>query len=147
MNGKRDSMSKFTFKVVNNTGLEVHPTREFTLIKDFFTGNPSHSFSAETLVGSRLYVGYGSMPPAPDPHSNPYYGCVEFSRNNVDKGVWRNLSNVDIVGLPLTLKGKLADDGKPFSLGYKKPVKDIISDIPGERQVALPLSRGGFHRR
>jgi hypothetical protein len=45
----------------------------------------SHSFSAQTLVGSRLYVGYGSMPPAPDPNSNQYYGWVEFSRNNVDR--------------------------------------------------------------
>ena len=138
-------MSKFTFKVVNNrgdetqlnlmltatsnSGLEGIQLGKSTLIKDFFTGNPSHSFSAETLVGSRLYVGYGSMPPAPDPNSNQYYGWVEFSRNNGDKGVWLNLSNVDIVGLPLTLKGKLADDGKPFSLGYKKPVKDIISDM------------------
>jgi len=138
-------MSKFTFKVVNNrgdetqlnlmltaasnSGLEGIQLGKSTLIRDFFTGNPSHSFSAETLVEGRLYVGYGSMPPAPDPNSNQYYGWVEFSRNNVDKGVWLNLSNVDIVGLPLTLKGKLADDGKPFSLGYKKPVKDIISDM------------------
>jgi hypothetical protein len=138
-------MSKFTFKVVNNrgdetqlnlmltatsnSGLEGIQLGKSTLVKDFFTGNPSHSFSAETLVGSRLYVGYGSMPPAPDPNSNQYYGWVEFSRNSVDKGVWLNLSNVDIVGLPLTLKGKLADDGKPFSLGYKKPVTDIISEM------------------
>jgi Beta-1,3-glucanase len=138
-------MSKFTFKVVNNrgdetqlnlmltatsdSGLEGIQLGKSTLVKDFFTGNASHSFSAETLVGSRLYVGYGSMPPAPDPNSNQYYGWVEFSRNNVDKGVWLNLSNVDIVGLPLTLKGKLADDGKPFSLGYKKPVTDIISEM------------------
>jgi hypothetical protein len=43
--------------------------------------------------------------------------------------VWLNLSNVDIVGLPLTLHGKLADDGKPFSLGYKKSVNDIVSDM------------------
>jgi hypothetical protein len=138
-------MSKFSFKVVNNrgdetqlnlmltaasnSGLEGIQLRKSTLIKDFFTGNPSQSFSAETLVESRFYVGYGSMPPAPDPNSNQYYGWVEFSRSNVDKGVWLNLSNVDIVGLPLTLKGKLADNGKPFSLGYKKPLTDIISEI------------------
>jgi hypothetical protein len=99
------------------------------LVKDFFAGNPSYSFSAETIVVGRLYVGYGEMPPAPDPNSNQYYGWVEFSRNNVDKGVYLNLSNVDIVGLPLTLKGKLADDGKPFSLGYKKPVPDIVAEM------------------
>jgi hypothetical protein len=136
-------MSKFTFKVVNNrgdetqlnlmltatsnSGLEGIQLGKSTLVKDFFTGNLSHSFSAETLVGSRLYVGYGSMPPAPDPNSNQYYGWVEFSRNSVDKGVWLNLSNVDIVGLPLTLKGKLADDGKPFSLGRRR---DRISGSP-----------------
>ena len=40
-----------------------------------------------------------------------------------------NLSNVDIVGLPVTLKGALADDGHPFSLGYRKSVKDIIADM------------------
>ena len=138
-------MSKFTFKVVNNrgdetqlyllltatgaTGLEGIQLGQSTPIKDFFTASPSHSFSAETLLGSRLYVAYGTMPPAPDPNSNQYYGWVEFSRNNTDKGVWLNLSNVDIVGLPLTLSGKLADDGKPFSLGYKRPVKDIVSDM------------------
>jgi hypothetical protein len=73
-------MSKFTFKVVNNrgdetqlnlmltvasdSGLEGVQVRKSTLIKDFFTGNPSHSFSADTLVEGRLYVGYGPMPPA-----------------------------------------------------------------------------------
>lgn len=138
-------MSRFTFNVVNNrgdetqlnlmltaasdSGLEGIQLGKSTLINDFFSGTPSHSFSAETLVGSRLYVGYGPMPPAPDPNSNQYYGWVEFSKDNADKGVWLNLSNVDIVGLPLTLKGKLADGDKPFSLGYKKSVKDIIADM------------------
>jgi hypothetical protein len=138
-------MSKFTFSVVNNrgdetqlhllltatsaTGLEGIGLGKSTLLKDFFSGSPSHSFAADTLVGSRLYVGYGAMPPAPDPNSTQYYGWIEFSRNEADKGVWLNLSNVDIVGLPLTLNGKLADDGNPFSLGYKKSVQDIIADM------------------
>jgi hypothetical protein len=142
---KKRVVSRFTFNVVNNrgdetqlnlmltaasySGLEGIQLGKSTLINDFFSGNPSHSFSAETLVGSRLYVGYGPMPPAPDPNSNQYYGWVEFSRNDVDQGVWLNLSNVDIVGLPLTLKGKLADDGKPFSLGYKNLVTEIISEM------------------
>jgi hypothetical protein len=138
-------MSKFTFSVVNNrgdesqlhllltatsaTGLEGIGLGKSTLLKDFFSGNPSHSFAADTLVGSRLYIGYGTMPAAPDPNSTQYYGWIEFSRNETDKGVWLNLSNVDIVGLPLTLSGKLADDGNPFSLGYKKSVQDIIADM------------------
>jgi hypothetical protein len=40
-----------------------------------------------------------------------------------------NLSNVDIVGLPLTLQGRLADSGAPFSLGYRKSVEEIVADI------------------
>jgi hypothetical protein len=139
-------MSKFTFKIVNNrgdesqlnllltstdeAGLEGIDLGKSTSVADFFSRNPSHSFSAEKLVGSRLYVGYGALPPAPDPNSNQYYGWIEFSRNpDADKGVWMNLSNVDIVGLPLTLNGKLADDGNPFSLGYRKSVKDIVADM------------------
>jgi glycosyl hydrolase family 64 (putative beta-1,3-glucanase) len=140
-------MSKFTFQIVNNRGdesqlnllltatnddtrLDGIELRKSTSMADFFSRNSSHSFSAEKLVSSRLYVGYGPMPSNPDPNSNQYYGWVEFSRNpDVDKGVWLNLSNVDIVGLPLTLKGKSANDGNPFSLGYKKSVKGIISDM------------------
>ncbi len=138
-------MGKFTFTVVNNRGdesqlyllltatsaggLEGIALGKSTLLEDFLTGNPSHSFAADTLVGARLYVGYGAMPPAPDPNSTQYYGWIEFSRNETDKGVWLNLSNVDIVGLPLALSGKLADDGNPFSLGYKKSVRDIIADM------------------
>jgi Beta-1,3-glucanase len=139
-------MSKFTFQIVNHRGDESQlnllltstsdaglggiELAKSTSVADFFSRNPSHSFSAEKLGGSRLYVGYGAMPPAPDPNSNQYYGWIEFSRNpDADSGVWLNLSNVDIVGLPLTLKGTLADGGHPFSLGYGKSVKDIVADM------------------
>ncbi|HEY6332561.1 MAG TPA: beta-1,3-glucanase family protein [Blastocatellia bacterium] len=139
-------MSRFTFKIVNNrgdqtelnllltvagdaSGLEGIQIGKSTVLDDFFRQNPSHSFSAEKLVSCRLYVGYGTLPASPDPNSNQYYGWIEFSRDpSVDVGVWLNLSNVDIVGLALTLSGNSADGG-PFSLGYKKSVKGIISDI------------------
>jgi hypothetical protein len=139
-------MSKFTFKIVNNrgdetqlnlmltvasgdSGLEGIEIGKSTVLADFFSRNASHSFSSEKLVSCRLYVGYGTMTPNPDPNSNQYYGWIEFSRNpNADKGVWLNLSNVDIVGLPLTLSG-MSIEGGPFSLGYKKSVTQIISDI------------------
>ncbi len=139
-------MSNFTFKIVNNrgdetqlnllltvasgeSGLQGITIGKSTVLADFFSQNPSHSFSAEKLVSCRLYVGYGTQPANPDPNSNQYYGWIEFSRDpSVDKGVWLNLSNVDIVGLPLTLSGKSVS-GEPFSLGYKKSVKQIISDI------------------
>src|SRR5215211_5647169 len=139
-------MSNFTFKIVNNRGDETElnllltvASGEFGLegleigkstgLVEFFSRNPSHSFSAEKLVSCRLYVGYGAIPANPDPNSSQYYGWIEFSRNpEVDKGVWLNLSNVDIVGLPLTLSG-MSIEGEAFSLGYKKSVKEIISDI------------------
>jgi hypothetical protein len=158
-------MRKFAIRIVNNrddesqlhllltstngAGLEGIELGKSTPIADFFSNNPSHSFSAEKLVGSRLYVGYGAMPPAPDPNSNQYYGWIEFSRNpDADKGVWLNLSNVDIVGLPLTLKGSLADGGGPFSLGYSKSVKDIIADmktraLTGQSPAAAVKDCGG----
>ena len=146
-------MSTFTFQVVNNrgddsqlhllltaanddTGLEGIELRKSTSVADFFSRNASHSFSARKLVSCRLYVGYGPMPPNPDPNSLQYYGWVEFSRDPaVDKGVWLNLSNVDLVGLPLTLKGKSVDAGRPFSLGYRQSVKDIVSDMKSRALV------------
>jgi hypothetical protein len=139
-------MSKFTFKIVNNrgdetqlnllltvagenSGLEGIEIGKSTVLADFFSRNASHSFSAEKLVSCRLYVGYGAMTSSPDPNSNQYYGWIEFSRDpGADKGVWLNLSNVDIVGLPMTLGGKTVE-GPPFSLGYRKPVNDIITEI------------------
>src|SRR5215510_5254726 len=139
-------MSKFTFKIVNNrgdetqlnllltvaggaSGLEGIEIGKSTVLADFFSRNPSHTFSAEKLVSCRLYVGYGTMASNADPNSNQYYGWIEFSRDPAaDQGVWLNLSNVDIFGLPLTLAGKTIE-GPSFSLGYRKSVKDIISDI------------------
>ncbi len=140
-------MSIFTFHVVNNRGDETQlnllltvtgdaaglqgiEIGKSTVFADFFSRNPSHSFSAEKLVSCRLYVGYGKMAAQPDPNSNQYYGWIEFSRDpQEDKGVWVNLSNVDILGLPLTLRGTTADAGTRFSLGYKKSMNDIIRDV------------------
>jgi hypothetical protein len=76
-------MSKFTFRIVNHrdkddepqlnllltstssAGLQGIELAKSTSLADFFSLNPSHSFSAEKLVGSRLYVGYGAMPRRP----------------------------------------------------------------------------------
>jgi hypothetical protein len=146
-------MSNFTFKIVNHRGDETQlnllltvasgesglkgiEIGKSTALADFFSQNPSHSFSAEKLVSCRLYVGYGAMPANPDPNSNQYYGWIEFSRNpGSDEGVWLNLSNVDIVGLPLALSGKLPN-GEPFSLGYKKSVSEIVGDIKSRALIS-----------
>ncbi len=137
---------KFTFQIANNrtgdeklinllltasspealTGIEIGKS---TTLADFLSTNPNGEFSAEQLLTSRLYFGYGSFPPAPEPQSQQYYGWIEFSRNmTTDNGVWINLSNVDIFALPLTLKGN-DTSGRAFSLGYKNPVTDIISQM------------------
>jgi hypothetical protein len=138
-------VNTFTFQIANergdeaelnlmltadsSTGLEGIQLRKSTVLSEFFADNQSHSFAAETLVGSRLYVGYGLLPAAPDPNSDQFYGWIEFSKGATDDGVWLNLSNVDIVGLPLTLKGRSADDGTPFSLGYRKSQRDIVAEV------------------
>lgn len=97
-------MSTSTFQVVNNrgdeshlhllltatnddTGLEGIELRKSTSMADFFSRNSSHAFSAKKLVSSRLYVGYGPMPPNPDPNSLQYYGG--------------NVTQVDLYSIPM----------------------------------------------
>jgi hypothetical protein len=78
-------MSGFTFRMLNNrgdlselnlmltadssTGLEGIQLGKSTPLSEFFASNPSQSFTAETLRSSRLYVGYGELPLAPDPNN------------------------------------------------------------------------------
>jgi hypothetical protein len=177
------SMSKFTFEIVNNrkkdasqlhllltasnqdTGLEGIELNKSTPLEEFFSRNPGHSFTAEKLVSARFYVGYDPLPENPDPNSKQYYGWVEFSRDPaVDTGVWINLSNVDIVGLPLTIKCRRAGDDSPFSLGYKKSVNEIIGEMksraltsqnpavvkdcgPGRTKIVAPNVQFPYYRR
>lgn len=137
-------MGKFTIKIKNNrdvTNLNLLLTvsgknegfdggslkvGQSITVSDFFKGGDS--VSAEVLEGCRFYVGYGELPSSPDPNSNQYYGWIEFSKTSETDGLWINLSNVDIVGLPLALDGVLPT-GDAFSLGYKKSVNDIITDL------------------
>lgn len=138
-------MGKFTIKIENHrdpanlyllltatsqTGFDGGAMEVNKPIKaaDFFSGGDS--ISADVLDGGRLYVGYGPMhkDPQPDPNSTQYYGWIEFSKKFASDGLWINLSNVDMLGLPLALQGTLADGG-PFSLGYNKSVTEIIAEI------------------
>src|SRR5271166_63081 len=110
-------MGKFTIKIINN-----RDPKDLNLLltvtgatKGFDGGSMSigqsitatefmaggDSLSAEVLDSCRLYVGYGVLPAAPDPNSAQYYGWIEFSKKEESDGLWINLSNVDIVGLPL----------------------------------------------
>tara|TARA_R110001592_G_scaffold125896_3_gene336268 strand:+ start:5212 stop:6729 length:1518 start_codon:yes stop_codon:yes gene_type:complete len=75
----------------------------------------------DTIQSGRLYVGYGQFPNPPLPQGPEYYGWIEFSRMSTDTAVWINLSNVDILGLPLTLEGT-DSAGNAFTCGYKTPM-------------------------
>lgn len=91
--------------------------------------NPSMIISFGDTKGGRLYAGITQFAdPAPLPTGDQYYGWVEFTRLSTDPCVWTNLSNVDVLGLPLTLSGT-DDTGSAFSLGYNKGVSTIQQSI------------------
>ena len=79
------------------------------------------SITFDTIQSGRLYIGYGQFPNPPLPQGPEYYGWIEFSRMSTDTAVWINLSNVDILGLPLTVEGT-DSTGTAFTLGYKTPM-------------------------
>jgi hypothetical protein len=95
-----------------------------------FEGSNDITISMDFIDSGRIYFGYDTLPTnvagviAPIPDGNQYYGWVELSRKAADMCVWINLSNVDIVGMPLTLSGSSG-----WSLGYKNSVNDLINDI------------------
>lgn len=109
----------------------------------------------ETITSGRLYVGLGDFANPPTPDGTDYYGFIEFSKTSDTAEVWINLSNVDLVGLPLSLAGT-DTAGAPFSLGYQTPVasatpnlidqikailldsKPVITTATGQVKIAAP---------
>jgi len=81
----------------------------------------SLTFTFEYIKSGRIYVGYGDFDNPPTPNGSTYFGWIEFTRTEKDSVVWINLSNVDIVGLPLTIAGT-DSAGNSFSCGYKTPM-------------------------
>lgn len=96
----------------------------------------------DTIKSGRLYVGYGKYPNPPLPQGPDYYGWIEFSRTSTDTAVWINLSNVDILGLPLTLEGT-DSAGASFSLGYKTPMVAVKASDSIIGQVKAVLTDSG----
>lgn len=89
----------------------------------------SASVSFTTVKSGRLYAGLGQFPNPPTPDGPYYYGWIEFSRLTEDDNLWINLSNVDVLGLPLSIAGT-DSGGKQFSLGYKVPmVPDLLNTM------------------
>ncbi|MBL4709441.1 MAG: hypothetical protein JKY48_13470 [Flavobacteriales bacterium] len=114
----------------SQTGLTGIAENTSVKLSDFITSNPSMTITADSIVGARLYVGYGAFPTDNDPVPGgpQYYGWIEFTQNPSESNVWINLSNVDLSGLPLTLAGTDISNAA-FSLGYKKSVSDIVTQM------------------
>jgi len=89
---------------------------------------PDLRFSIDYISAGRLYIGYGVLPAAPVPNGKQYYGWIELTHGQADACVWINLSNVDIVGLPLALCG-FTPSKACWSLGYRRSITAIISDL------------------
>lgn len=91
----------------------------------------------ETINSGRLYVGVGPFDNPPTPDGPAYFGWIEFSKKPSDTGVWINLSNVDLAGLPLALAGTTTEQ-KTFTMGYKEPMAPLtVSGTILNRLAAL----------
>ena len=112
------------------TGLTGIEALKSVKLSDFKSSNPSMEINMTTIKSGRLYVGYGAFPEDgnPVPESDQYYGWIELTKTASDTGVWINLSNVDLTGLPIALAGTDTDN-KAFTLGYKNPMTSIISSL------------------
>jgi len=108
-------------------------------VSDFLTGSTGTTgiIDCEYINSGRLYFGYGTLPSngagniAPIPNGNQYFGWVEFSSWTADTCVWINLSNVDIVGLPISLSSNT------WSLGYKESANTLIGSLASKYPNAV----------
>ena len=102
-------------------------------LSEFKKHNANMTICIDWIDAARLYVAYGEMDSAHPPKAdgNQYFGWIEFTKKLSDSSVWINLSNVDIVGLPLILAGT-ASNGDPFTLGYKKSINDIVTEMKND---------------
>ncbi len=103
---------------------------------------PNGQITLDQIDGGRLYLIEASLSDLDidpttnklktslDPKSNIYYSWIEFSATATDvtEGrIWSNLTNVDMVTLPLIMKGTLGKNN--WHLGYKASVNDIRTDL------------------
>ncbi|MEH0076345.1 beta-1,3-glucanase family protein [Pannonibacter sp. Pt2] len=86
---------------------------------------PNAAISFTTIKSGRLYAGLGQFPNPPTPAGGIYYGWIEFSCLAAGDNLWINMSNVDLLGLPLSIAGTEAGGGS-FSLGYKSPMTPTL---------------------
>ena len=136
----KSAPTNLTSEPVIGTGITYNVSYPFSV----FSGSSELIISADTINSGRLYVGYGTLPSdasgntAPLPLGDQYFGWVEFSKMPADQCVWINLSNVDLVGMPLTLSGSSG-----WSLGYKNSMADLQNDLATAFPGAVIECSGG----
>lgn len=130
LNNLRNGDDNYLYLMLTATGdysgdLTLNQSMTLAAFKQQF---PDLSFSIDYIDAGRLYVGYGELPQSPVPDGSQYYGWVELTRKETDQCVWINLTNVDVVALPLALAG-VTPENSNWSLGYENSITDIIGNL------------------
>ena len=137
-NGPTDPASFLTSNANILGGIQMNTSYPLSV----FTGD-TMEIGMDFIDSGRLYFGYGKLPAnvsgstAPIPEGQQYYGWIEFSRKATDMCLWINLSNVDIVGLPIALSSST------WSLGYKNSNESIINTLKSSYPGCEVLCSGG----
>ena len=74
----------------SQTGLTGIAANTSVKLSDFKAANKDMTISATSMVGARLYVGYGAFPTNNDPVPGgpQYYGWIEFTQKPGKEIVW-----------------------------------------------------------
>ncbi|MEM7366943.1 MAG: hypothetical protein AAF587_00010 [Bacteroidota bacterium] len=113
-------------------------------LHDYIKGSTGGKITFDYLDSGRLYIGYGELPyksTVAPPYKNPaghtdqpvpywkrYYGVVEFAYVPGDTGLWIDLTDVNLVALPISLSG-FTQYGQKFKLGYKITAEELRKRI------------------
>lgn len=126
--------------IISNASVDIQMNTSYPL--SIFTGD-TMELGMNFINSGRMYFGYGQLPnnvsgsTAPIPEGDQYYGWIEFSRKATDMCLWINLSNVDIVALPIALSSST------WSLGYKNPVTAITNTLATSYPGCSVVCKGG----
>ena len=111
-------------------GITFKEPTQFSLLKGQPCGENGKTITFTSMDAGRLYVGeepFDENPPTPK--GNSYFGWIELTKKDTDNAVWINLSNVDMVGLPLAIEATESTSKNTFSLGYKESINDLVQKL------------------
>ncbi len=133
-----------------NSGLSLHTS---TGLDDYINGPNNGIITFDYLDSGRLYIGYGPLPYGtkhdeytvgeeyripnsagttvqPVPYWKRYYGVIEFAYVPGDTGLWIDMTNVNLIGLPTCISGYTVF-GETFNMGYNGSVETIRQTVEG----------------